>query len=346
MQYRKLGNTDVNVSLICLGTMTWGRQNTEAEAHEQMDYALSCGVNFFDTAEMYPIPPQKESQGLTETYIGNWFAARKNRDKVILATKVVGPGEFMRYIRNGPRLNKQHIEQAVTDSLKRLQTDYIDIYQLHWPERRTNNFGQMGYTPQEDSHSIPIAETLHVLADLVKSGQVRYIGISNETPWGMLEFLRQAEQASLPRIVSIQNPYNLLNRTFEIGLAEISWREKAGLLAYSPMAFGALSGKYLGGATPPNARLTLYKKRYGRYINEIATQATQAYVSIAQRHEINPAQMALAFVNQQSFLTSNIIGATTLEQLQSNIASTNLSLSLEIIKEIGKVHQQYPNPSP
>ncbi len=352
MKYNKLGNTELDVSVICLGTMTWGVQNSENNAHTQMDYALDQGVNFIDTAEMYPVPPEAKLQGKTESYIGTWLAARKNRDKVILATKVAGPGEYVKYIRGGPRLNKKHIHLAIENSLKRLQTDYVDLYQLHWPERKTNFFGQLGYVaPKEgrqDDLGIPISESLEALSELIQVGKVRYIGISNETPWGLFQFLRFAEQKNInrTRIVSIQNPYSLLNRTFEVGLAECSYREKVGLLAYSPLGFGVLSGKYLNSARPANARLTIFGKLYGRYTNELAIKATEAYVNTAKKYQLDPAQMALALVNSRPFVTSNIIGATTMDQLKSNIKSVDVKLSKEVLKEIEKIHQQYPNPCP
>ena len=350
MKYKKLGKTELEVSLICLGTMTWGRQNSETDAHMQMDYALEQGVNFFDTAEMYPIPPNQPTQGLTETYMGNWLAQNKNRSKVILTTKITGPGHFVKYIRNGPRLTKEHITIAVEESLRRLRTDYIDLYQLHWPERKTNFFGQLGYTPSKDDSAsddnVSIEETLEALDAIVGTGKIRYLGISNETPWGTMEYLRLSDQMDLPRIQSIQNPYNLLNRTFEVGLSEIAYREKVGLLAYSPLAFGTLSGKYLNNENPKNARLTLFGKRYGRYSTPHAISATEAYVQIANRYGIDPAQMALAFINGQIFVTSNIIGATTMEQLKSNISSIKLELSKEIQKEIHSVHEKNSNPSP
>ena len=346
MKYKKLGKTELEVSLICLGTMTWGRQNTETDAHTQMNYAIGQGVNFFDTAEMYPIPPNERTQGLTETYIGNWFTKNKNRSKIMLATKVTGPGAFVKYIRNGPRFTKEHIQSAVDESLRRLRTDYIDLYQLHWPERKTNFFGQLGYTPLQDNDSIPIEETLEILDGIVDTGKIRYLGISNETPWGTMEYLRLSEQTDLPRIQSIQNPYNLLNRTFELGLSEISYREKVGLLAYSPLAFGTLSGKYLTNEKPKRARLSLFGRHYGRYSSPQAVRATKEYVEIANRHGIDPAQMALAFINEQIFVTSNIIGATTMKQLKSNISSVELSLTTEIQKEIHAVHEQNSNPSP
>ena len=345
MRYQTLANTDLNISKLCLGTMTWGEQNTEQQAHQQLDYALDQGINFIDTAEMYPVPPQGDTQGTTECHIGSWFKSRNNRDKVILATKVAGPGDWLGYLRGGPRLNREHIQQAVDASLKRLQTDYIDLYQLHWPDRHTNYFGQLSYIHNEEEVATPLLETLEALNEQVKAGKIRHVGVSNETPWGVMKYLQLAEAHNLPRMVSIQNPYSLLNRTFEIGLAEIAHRENTPLLAYSPLGFGVLSGKYLGGAWPEHARLTLYK-RFQRYTSEKADIATQAYVDLAREHQLDPAQMALAFVNERSFMASNIIGATTMEQLASNIASIELTLSDEVIAGIEAIHQQMPNPCP
>ena len=345
MLYTKLGHTDIQISKICLGTMTWGEQNTEEEAHEQMSYALDAGVNFFDTAEMYPVPPRQETQGTTEKYIGSWFQKTKCRDKVILATKAAGPSEGMKYVRGGPRFSKEQLTQAVDTSLERLQTDYIDLYQLHWPARAANFFGQLGYSYVENDIINPIEETLEALDGLVKTGKIRCVGLSNETPWGVMKFLQLAEKHNWPRVVSIQNPYNLLNRTYEVGLAEVSHREKVGLLAYSPLGFGVLSGKYMDGQKPPKARLTLYS-RFSRYINEAAKAATAEYVRLASEYQLDPAQMALAFVTQRGFVTSNIIGATTMEQLKSNIASAELKLSEELLADIETVHTRIPNPSP
>jgi aryl-alcohol dehydrogenase-like predicted oxidoreductase len=326
--------------------MTWGEQNTEAQAHEQLDYALSQGINFIDTAEMYSVPPRAETYGLTETYIGTWLKKRSDRDKIILATKVAGPGKIANHVRGGPRLNRENIRKAIEDSLQRLQTDYIDLYQVHWPDRSTNFFGQLGYTHNEDEESTPIEETLAALGELVKEGKIRYVGVSNETPWGVMTYLKLAELHNLPRIVTIQNPYNLLNRTYEVGLAEISHREQVGLLAYSPLAFGVLSGKYLGGARPAGARITLFE-RFDRYTkNEYAIKATEAYVQLAQKHGLDPAQMALAYVNSRSFLTSNIIGATTMAQLKADIASIDLELDDDVLEAIEAIHQQHPNPCP
>lgn len=344
MNYRRLGRTDLNVSLICLGTMTWGEQNTEAEAHQQLDAAVAAGVNFIDTAEMYPVPPKAETYGATEKYIGTWLK-RQQREKIILATKVIGCSDFS-YVRDGSqRLDRKNIEAALNASLKRLQTDYIDLYQLHWPDRNTNYFGKLGYEHDPSDDPIPIDETLTVLGDLVAAGKVRHIGLSNESPWGVMTFLRAAERLGLPRVVSIQNPYSLLNRTFEVGLAEVAHHEDVGLLAYSPLGFGVLSGKYLNGARPVDARLTLFT-RFTRYNNAVAVAATQKYVELARRHGLDPAQMALAYVNSRSFLTSTIIGATSLEQLRNNIASVDVTLSPEVVGAIEMIHQGHPNPAP
>ncbi len=347
MQYNKLGNTDINVSVICLGTMTYGEQNTEQDAFEQLDYAVSQGINFIDTAELYAIPPCAETYGLTESYIGNWLQARKNRQDIILATKIAGPGDLADHIRGGPRLTAEHIKQAIEDSLKRLQTDYIDLYQIHWPGRNTNFFGKLGYTAdtEEAANSTLIEDTLSILADYVKSGAIRYIGVSNETPWGVMQYLKYAEQLNLPRIVSIQNPYSLLNRSYEVGLAEVSHREQCGLLAYSPLGFGVLSGKYLNDQQPEGARITRWPG-YGRYTNDNAVRATQAYIDLAQKHDLKPVQMAIAYTNSRPFLTSTIIGATQMTQLQENIGSKDIVLSDEIIEGIDAIHKQISNPSP
>lgn len=347
MQYRPLGNTTLNVSLIGLGTMTWGEQNTLEDACAQMDYAVDQGINFFDVAEMYPVAPKPETQGLSEDYVGQWLAKSGKRDQIVLATKVTGRGDAnpgTAHIRGGPRLSREHIHQAIDDSLRRLQTDYVDLYQVHWPERATNFFGELGYKHGEDD-GISIEETLSALGELVNQGKVRHIGISNETPWGVMEYLRLAQAQNLPRIASIQNPYNFLNRAFDVGLAEISIREKVSMLAYSPMAFGVLSGKYLGGQTPEGSRLALFE-RFIRYGNPYAEAATEAYVDLAKRYDMAADQMALAFVNSREFMTSNIIGATTMEQLQRNIASVDLSLNDEVLLEIEEIHHRYRIPSP
>ena len=345
MYYRRLGRTDLDVSLICLGTMTWGEQNTEAEAHQQLDAAVAAGVNFIDAAEMYPVPPKAETYGATEKYIGTWLKKRQQREKVILATKVIGRSDFS-YVRDGSqRLDRKNIEAALNASLQRLQTDYIDLYQLHWPDRNTNYFGKLGYEYDPGDNPVAIDETLTVLGDLVAAGKVRHIGLSNESPWGTMTFLRTAEQLGLPRVMSIQNPYCLLNRTFEVGLAEVSHHEDVGLLAYSPLGFGVLSGKYLNGARPGAARLTLFT-RFTRYNNSAAMAATQQYVELARQADLDPAQMALAYVNSRTFLTSTIIGATSLEQLRSNLASVDVTLSSDVVSAIEAIHQSHPNPAP
>jgi len=345
MKQKPLGNTDLTVSEICLGTMTWGEQNTQSEAFAQMDYALDAGINFFDTAELYPVPPKAETYTTTETIIGNWLKSRNNRDNIILASKVAGLADWVPHIRGDKAcLDKKNITQALHGSLKRLQTDYLDLYQLHWPDRQTNYFGELAYQ-HSDNTGTPIEETLIALGELVAQGKIRHIGLSNETPWGTMKFLQLAESLGLPRVVSIQNPYNLLNRSFEIGLAEIAMRENCGLLAYSPLGFGVLSGKYLNGQKPAKARITLFE-RFSRYTNTQGILATQAYVDIAMKHQIDPSQMALAYVNSREFVTSNIIGATTMSQLKSNISSVDLVLADEVIADIEAVHVKYPYPCP
>ncbi len=346
MEYRKLGQTDISVSAICLGTMTFGKQNTEAEAHAQLDAAVAAGVNFIDTAEMYPVPPEAETYTLTEQYIGNWLQQRGGRDKRVIATKAAGRADWLPWVRNGENcFDRKNIEAAINGSLRRLQTDYIDLYQLHWPDRSTNFFGELGYNHQPDKRSVPIEETLRILADLVDVGKVRHIGLSNETPWGTMQFLQLAEQHGLPRAVSIQNPYSLLNRTFEVGLAEIAHREHCGLLAYSPLGFGVLSGKYLNGAQPKDARITLFE-RFSRYTNPRAERATAAYVALAHAHGLDPAQMALAYVTSRPFVTSSIIGATHLTQLQSNLGSATIQLNNDVLEAIEAIHTDTPNPAP
>lgn len=344
MEKRQLGRTGIEVSVIGLGTMTWGEQNTEQEAFEQLDYAVDQGINLIDAAEMYPVPPRAETQGLTESYLGNWLKNRGRRDDLVIATKVTGRSD-MDYIRGGPRLTREQIHQAVNDSLKRLQTDYIDLYQVHWPERKANFFGKLGYNPVDDSDAVPIEETLEALNELVEAGKIRHIGLSNETAWGAMTWLKEAERRGWTRPVSIQNPYSLLNRSYEVGLAEVSLREDCGLLAYSPLAFGALSGKYLGGQKPAGARLTEFS-RFTRYTSEQALEATQAYVNLAGEHGLSPAQMALAWVNSRPFLTSNLVGATTMEQLSENIGSASIQLSDELLERIEALHQRYTYPCP
>ena len=345
MEYRQLGRSDLQISALCLGSMTWGEQNSEAEGFAQIDRAKACGINFLDTAEMYPVPPRRDTYGATERIIGNYFKARGDRADWVLASKVAGPGNGIDYIRGGQlKHNRQHIVAALDDSLKRLQTDWIDLYQLHWPERSTNFFGQLGYRHQEQDFT-PLQETLEVLSEQVKAGKIRHIGLSNETAWGTMKYLQLADQLGLPRAVSIQNPYNLLNRSFEVGLAEVAMREQCGLLAYSPLAFGMLSGKYENGARPANARITLFS-RFARYTNPQAIAACSRYVTLAREHGLDPAQMALAFVTRQPFVTSNIIGATSLEQLESNLGSLSLELSDELLDAIEAIHREQPNPAP
>lgn len=346
MKYTTLPQLGDKVSKICLGTMTWGQQNTEAQAHEQMDFALEQGVNFWDTAEMYPSPPAEDKQGDTERFIGTWFAKNKRRDEVVLASKI----SPMRFLREGKtRFNAKHISEALDDNLKRLQTEHIDVYQLHWPERETNFFSQLGYTEemaqQDLSDLTPFLETIEALNEEIKKGRIRAWGLSNETTWGVMRYLWEAEKNGLKGPISIQNPYSLLNRLYEVGLAEVSHRENVGLLAYSPLGFGVLSGKYLGGKQPEGARLTMYD-RFQRYINEEAKWATEQYARIAEEAGLDMAQMALAFVNSRHFVTSNIIGATSIEQLKSNIESINFELSEDVLQAIEAVHTQQPNPSP
>ncbi|MGF6590892.1 NADP(H)-dependent aldo-keto reductase [Pseudomonas sp. 2835] len=346
MDYRQLGRTDLNVSALCLGSMTWGEQNDQAQAFAQIERAKAAGINFIDTAEMYPVPPRPETYAATERIIGNWFKQRGDRAQWILASKVAGPGNGINHIRDGLlKHNRQHIVAALDDSLKRLQTDWIDLYQLHWPERSTNFFGKLGYQHAPQDLFTPLEETLEVLDEQVRAGKIRHIGLSNETPWGTMKFLQLAESRGWSRAVSIQNPYNLLNRSFEVGLAEIAIREQCGLLAYSPLAFGMLSGKYENGARPAEGRLTLFS-RFSRYSNPQTVAACSRYVKLARDHGLDPAQMALAFVTRQPFVTSNIIGATTLEQLDSNLASADLKLSDELLAAIEAIHQDQPNPAP
>lgn len=345
MEYRSIPHTDLSVSVIGLGTMTWGEQNTEAQGHEQMDYALEQGVNLFDTAEMYPVPPRPETCHETERIIGTWFADRGKRDEVILATKVVGPGPHVTHVRKGTRHNREHITKALEGSLSRLQTDRIDLYQLHWPDRPVPLFGTRDYSPPRHSDAVPIEETLEVLSDLVSSGKIRYIGLSNETPWGVMRFLAAAEQLGLPRIVTIQNSYNLLNRTFDSGLSEICHEEGLRSLPYSPLAFGRLSGKYRNGAQPTGARLTLWE-RFARYNGPNSDTAIDEYAKIADEAGLDLAQMSLAWINQRHHVASNLIGATTMEQLRANIASVDIELPGEVRKAIDTVHHRYPNPCP
>ncbi len=345
MDTRRLGRTDIEVSRICLGTMTWGEQNSEAEAHAQMDAALDAGVNFIDAAEMYPVPTTAETQGRTERYIGSWLEARGRRDEVVLASKVAGRSAMTFFRDGGTRLDRGNIEAAVEASLGRLRTDYIDLYYLHWPDRQTNFFGQLGYV-HDDEEILPLEETLAVLDDLVAAGKLRQVGISNETPWGMTTYLRLAEMQGGPRICGIQNPYSLLNRSFEVGLAEIAIREDCGLMAHSPLAMGALTGKYVDGARPEGARLSLWPDRFKRYLTARGADACRAYLKLARDHGLDPAQMAIAYVLSRPFVTSAVVGATSTEQLAADIAAADLALMPEVIEGIEAIHARIPNPCP
>ncbi len=347
MEYRPLGRTGIKVSAICLGSMTWGIQNSQEEGFEQMDYALDQGVNFIDTAEMYPVAPKEDTYGRTEEIIGNWLAARGNRDKVVIASKIVGPSpKRFYYIRGGEtRFNRKHITAAVETSLKRLKTDYIDLYQLHWPDRATNDFGSLAYQHEAGAEETPIEETLEALDEVVKAGKVRHVGLSNENPWGAMRFLTAAEQGKGPRMVSVQNPYSFLNRSFETRMAEIAMRENLGLLAYAPLAAGTLTGKYLGGQWPEGARRTLWPDNT-RYQGPQADAATAAYVGLARERGLDPAQLALAFVLSRPFLTSAIIGATKMAQLKTNIGAAKVTLDEETLKAVEAIHKVYTYPCP
>jgi aryl-alcohol dehydrogenase-like predicted oxidoreductase len=345
MKYTIIPNTTIEVSKICLGTMTFGEQNTEAEGHAQMDFAIDKGINFFDTAEMYSVPGRKETYGSTEKIIGTWFKKSGNRDKVILASKIAGPNPGLSYIRENMDFSPASIALSIEKSLTRLQTDYIDLYQLHWPERKTNFFGQRGFKVQNDAWEDNIHSVLETLDRFIKEGKIKHIGLSNETPWGIMRFLEESKYHNLPKIKTVQNPYSLLNRLFENGSAEISMRENVGLLAYSPLAFGVLSGKFLSGESHPKARLSLFPQ-FSRYNSAQCTQATRLYQEIAHQNGLSLTQMALAFVNQQPFVTSNIIGATNLTQLKENIDSIHVVLSETILKEINNVQSAIPDPAP
>ncbi|MDG5490439.1 aldo/keto reductase [Psychroserpens sp. SPM9] len=345
MRYTTLPKTDIKVSKICLGTMTWGNQNTQEEGFAQMDLALDRGVNFFDTAELYPVPAEQKTYAETERIIGNWFKKTGNRDKVVLASKIAGTGDYTAHIRtNG--FSKAALNEAVEGSLKRLKTDYIDLYQLHWPERETNTFGVRDYDHNpDDSWTDNFNEILHSLDTLVKSGKIRHVGISNEKAWGTMRYLEESKQHNLPRMITIQNAYSLLNRVFEGDMAEVAIREDIGLLAYSPMAFGVLSGKYIKGTAGDQARLKLFP-RFARYSSVNCTEATKRYLKIAEDNHMTLAQMSLAFVTDRPFMTSNIIGATSLEQLEENIDSIDIVLNDTILKAINEVHADIPNPAP
>ncbi|MBD2138400.1 NADP(H)-dependent aldo-keto reductase [Anabaena sp. FACHB-1237] len=346
MKYNQLGESNLNVSEICLGTMTYGHQNTIEEAHEQLNYAVTQGINFIDAAEMYPVPPRGETQGKTEAYIGEWLK-NQQRDKLIVATKIAGPGRPFSWLRDGDvKIDNKNIKQAVDDSLQRLQTDYIDLYQIHWPDRYVPTFGQTVYNPELVRETVPIVEQLQAFADVIKEGKIRYLGVSNETPWGVSEFIRIANELGLPKVVSIQNAYNLLNRNFDSGLAEVYHYTNVGLLAYSPLGFGFLTGKYIENQQLENTRITLFPGFGQRYLKPNVQEAVKAYVEVAKKYNISPAQLAIAFVKSRWFVKSTIIGATTLAQLQENIGSVNVVLDKEILAELDAVHTRYPNPAP
>lgn len=346
MKYTTLPNTDIKVSKICLGTMTWGNQNTEAEGHEQMDYALEQGVNFFDTAELYSVPASPETYGATEKIIGTWFKKTGNRDKIVLASKIAGGGDYTAHIRKGG-INKTNILEAIDKSLERLQTDYIDLYQLHWPNRGVNVFGVRDFPHQTaDQEAENFLELIETLNDLVKQGKIRTYGLSNETPWGTMKYVEACKKLGVAKPVTIQNSYSLIHRGYEVGMSEVSLRENIGMLPYSPLAQGILSGKYLGGKQPEGARGTLFPRFIARYKNEASEKAVKRYLEIAKKHDLTLSELSLAFVNQLPFVTSNIIGATKMDQLKENINSIHIDLSKEIIKEINGVHAEIPNPAP
>jgi len=348
MKYRKLGNTEIDVSVICLGTMTFGEQNNQAEGFDQMDYAIDRGVNFFDTAELYAVMPRKETYGKTEEIIGNWFKERKNRDRVILASKIASKSENdLNWIRRGSSnlgFDRKNMEEAINNSLKRLQTDYIDLYQLHWPERKVPKFGVLDFEYDPNDKWTAIEEVLENLERLVKAGKIRYVGLSNETPWGVMKFLQLSSEKNLPRMMSIQNVYSLVNRVFDVANSEVSIREKCGLLAYSPLAGGRLSGKYIGNKKPANARYTIWPRRFSRHHTKRGEIAIESYFKLAKKYGIAPSTFANSFVNDRPFVTSNIIGATTMAQLKENIDSVEVTLSKEILSEIENIHLSDPNP--
>ena len=348
MKYRKLGNTNIDVSVICLGTMTFGEQNSEAEGFEQMDYALDRGVNFFDTAELYAVMPRKETYGKTEEIVGNWLKSRKKRDKIILASKIASKSEDdLQWIRNGSTslgFDRKNMDEAINNSLKRLKTDYIDLYQLHWPERKVPKFGVLDFKYDPKDQWTSIEEVLENLDRLIKAGKIRHVGLSNETPWGVMKFLQLAKEKNLPRMVSIQNVYSLVNRVFDVANSEVSIRENCGLLAYSPLAGGRLSGKYIGNKKPKNARYTIWPRRFSRHHTQRGEIAIESYFNLAKKYGYSPSLFANAFVNNRPFVTSNIIGATTMQQLEENIDSIDITLSKEILDKIEDIHLSDPNP--
>ncbi|HEY8084154.1 MAG TPA: aldo/keto reductase [Methylophilaceae bacterium] len=343
MKFHTLGNSALKVSELCLGTMTFGEQNTAEDAANQLDYAVAHGINFIDTAEMYPVPPRAETALRTEHYIGQWLK-QQQRDKLIIATKIAGPARGFSWLRDDPKVNKAHIGLAIEGSLQRLNTDYVDLYQIHWPDRNVPFFGQTAFQPENERDTTPILEQLHALGELVKAGKVRYLGLSNESPWGLAQFLKLADEAGLPRVISIQNAYNLINRIFEYGLAEMCYREQVGLMAYSPLGFGVLTGKYTDGKG--SGRLSLFPGFGQRYAKPYVAEAVAAYANIALSLNITPATLALAYVRSRWFVASTIIGATTMQQLTENIASINVELSTETLQKIEDVHKRIPNPAP
>lgn len=346
MIYTQLGTSDLNVSKICLGSMNWGEQNSESEAHEQLDYAMTQGINFIDTAEMYPIPRKNETQGLTEKYIGSWLSKNNiNRSELVIATKVTGPAEDLHYISNKLGYSRERIFDAINKNLDRLQTDYIDLYQFHWPERKTNFFGKLGYVEHDNEWQDNFEEAISTINELIISGKIKHWGLSNETPWGVMRAFQVCDKLNIPRPLTIQNPYNLLNRTFEIGLSEICYRERLAMLAYSPLGFGLLSGKFHKGTDTPNDRINKFK-RLARYNGELSWKATETYIKIAEENNLSPAQIALAFVNSRGFVTSNIIGATSMHQLKEDIDSINVSLDKSVLSKIDNVHMEIQNPAP
>ena len=345
MKYTTLPNTDIKVSKICLGTMTFGEQNSEVEGHAQMDYALEQGVNFFDTAEMYSVPARQETYGSTEKILGTWFKKSGKRQQVVLASKIAGPNPNFNYMREKNDFSSASIKYALDNSLQRLQTDYIDLYQLHWPERKTNYFGQRGFTLQDDQWEDNIHEVLETLDGFIKEGKIKHIGLSNENAWGIMRFLEENKYNNLPRVKTIQNPYSLLNRLFEVGSAEVCLRENVGLLAYSPMGFGVLSGKFLTGESHPKSRISLFPQ-YSRYSSAQCMEATKLYQEIATKNGLSLTELALAFIEQQPFLTSTIIGATTMEQLKENIDTIKITLSEDVLKAINEIQAIIPDPAP
>ena len=344
MNYKKLGNTELNVSTICLGTMTWGEQNSQEDAFQQMNYALENGVNFWDTAELYSVPPKKNTYGLTEEIIGSWFSKSKKRNEVVLATKVAGPSRD--YLRNGENsFVGKNLESALNNSLKRLKTEYIDLYQLHWPERNVNNFVKLGYIHKESEWS-QFEDVLNHLQKYIDEGKIRYVGLSNETPWGVMNYIHLSKDKNLPRMMSIQNPYSLLNRSYEVGLAEVSIREQIGCLSYSPLASGYLSGKYRNGAMPKGSRIERDYEFWGRYRKPQSENAVEEYYQISKKYNLDMSQMSIKFCEIQDFMTSVIIGATTMDQLKTNIESVKVNLHKDVINEINSIQRKYPNPCP